>query len=209
MPSIYRSNRLGWHAFRKLFFKQESFMKAYQWTMLGLALDFLGIVVLSVEALRFFRGLSTAFEPPRVVIVDREEASEPQAVHGAFLPFTWWVIEHSLYGALLFLLLRLVLLPTGFDVWAWLVTPFHQLPFLGKVIATVVGFLILVLGVGELAHTIVRWAAGLPNIALTAMTSRVSSKTLGSIGFALICLGFLLQLYGTWVGRPTAILPAH
>ena|SRR4028119_1406677 len=189
-------------------------MPAYVWSLVGLLLDVIGVLLLSVEAIklenlrnireRLLIPLHEWSKPEQVQFVGPGDPGYENASTGNW-HFLWWFITHAGSGALTLYLIGLALSANLPGAIAAIDVSWAGLHSLAKVV--LVGFSLLItlpalIGVGEGWHYLLIWITGRFIAVANFVDRRTPDGTIGIIGVILAMLGFLLQFVGTWLGRP-------
>ncbi len=191
-------------------------VEAYQFSMLGLSFDIVGAFMVAVEAiklenLRAFRDrilnpMHAYTLSPRITWIDAADqpvAPEPPSVPadrypGLFMGLHYIaglaslaLVNRWLGGRIYHLLLR---------AGAWVL----EQPWYVVVVVAMAFVLLGVVGglwmIGELVHVGATRAVQLAMRALDFIDARTPDGTVGVLGFALLVVGFLLQMYGAYLG---------
>jgi hypothetical protein len=183
-------------------------MKPYHWTMLGLVFDIIGAFLVSVEAIKLenLRSLRSKVLAPvhAATLSPRIEFVEDRMVSAASRRFMLFYNGlHYLAGALLLVGVNYVssgwLLNLARSIMNWLSgKPWYVIVLLSLVFlwfGIVAGLWML----GELIHIAITRLTRLSLTALDFIDARTPNGTIGIIGFALLFLGFLLQMLAAYL----------
>jgi len=189
-------------------------MQAYQCSLIGLALDIVGVLLLSVEAIKLdnIRKLRTSFllpfhdwvKPAKVRFVD-SDGSEDTTSSTPDYGCLWWLFTHAGSGAVTVGLLGQFVRHKFPQASAIILQWFDVLATGWKVaIAMLLVILLpsLLIYVGEFWHYSLIWLTGGFISAADFVDRRTPDGTIGLIGVVLALLGFVLQFVGTWVSGP-------
>jgi len=189
-------------------------MQPHQWSLIGLLLDIVGLLLLSVEAIKLdnIRKLRTRFllpfhawvKPATIKFVDHDDSDDSTTTARDY-GCAWWLFTHAGSGAVTVgvvgLLLRRMSPRASVTMLEW----FAALGAGWKV--AVIALLVILLPnlliyVGEFWHYSVIWLTGGFVAAAEFVDRKTPDGTIGLIGVALALLGFIFQFIGTWVSRP-------
>jgi hypothetical protein len=189
-------------------------MQPYQCSLVGLLLDIVGVLLLSVEAIKLenIRKLRTRFllpfhdwvKPATIEFVDHSDSNNPKTAARDY-GCACWLFTHAGSGAvtvgMLGIVLRHMLPRASVTMLDWFAT--IRTGWKVAVIAMLVILLPNVLiYVGEFWHYSVIWLTGGFVAAAQFVDRKTPDGTIGLIGVALALLGFVLQFVGTWLSRP-------
>jgi hypothetical protein len=190
-------------------------MPAYVWSLIGLLLDVVGVLLLSVEAIkldnlrkiceRLLIPLHEWSKPEQVQIVGPGDPGYEYASAGNW-HFAWWLITHAGSGALTFFLIGVAFSANLAAATAGIATAWTDLHLVAKIVLGGFSFLItplILMGIGEGWHYLFISITGRFIAVANFVDRRTPDGTIGMIGVALAMLGFILQFVGTWLGRPT------
>ena len=191
-------------------------MQPYHFSMFGLGLDIVGAFLLAAEAiklenlralrdgvLRHVRALTLS---PRLIVLD--EAGRPVVPVRPLVPADRYprlfTALHNVVGLLVVVALnelldrRIYRLSEEIAAWAWGQAWYAGVPLL-------VLFVFVGLGpgswlVGELVHVAVENAMSISITVLDFIDARTPDGIVGVLGFSLLFAGFVLQMYGTYLG---------
>ena len=207
-------------------------MPPYLWSMLGLSLDICGAFLVAVEAIKLdnFRRLRDQFLPTLTLALespllrqpeDTDEAMESDPAYykrnlrrgfgrhdGLFLA------AHYAAGIIVVLLVNIGLSAVGIDGVQFLRSTLKLLDHIPLIvrdfILVVVSALMLIgglWGLGEVVHESSLRALRIIIRALDIIDRRTPDGSIGILGFVLLFVGFLGQMYGSWKGGHTQIRP--
>jgi hypothetical protein len=187
-------------------------MQPYYWTMTGLLFDILGALLLSVEAIKIdnFRQLRDRFLVP----IHRQTIS-PRITFGKGVDDTnfwsrhlgFFMSLHWVAGLIVFLVLNRIM--SGWMLAALANLALWFLSFTGwKLVAMLVlgiyGVVLFLLGIwmlGEVVHIALTFSTRCLVLLVEWIDRRTPTGSVGLIGFFLLFIGFLLQMYGTYSSR--------
>jgi hypothetical protein len=188
--------------------------------MIGLTLDILGAFFLAAEAIklenfarireRVLKPFNTTLKPNRIFYEADGSMRFERPTRLDAWGFAIWFIWHFLGGMILVgLALSLVKLLLGWDLLMTLwrarlgLVPWARWP-----VILFVGFQAALLTAafpGEMMHKLAELASRLPIHFLSWINRKAPNGTIGVIGFALLFVGFIGQMVGTWLGgQPSA-----
>jgi hypothetical protein len=186
-------------------------MKPYHWTIFGLLLDIIGAFLVSVEAIKLdnLRAFRTKILSPihTVTLSPKIKFVEDGMVSSASSRFMLFYNGlHYLAGFLLLVGVNYILNGRLLN-WSWSII--NWLSGKSWYVIALVGLLILIFLVfgivaglwmlGELLHMAITQLTRLPLVALDFIDARTPNGTIGIIGFVLLFLGFLLQMWSAYL----------
>ena len=191
-------------------------MEGYQFSMLGLGFDIVGAFLVAVEAIklenlralrdRVLKRMHEYTLSPRITFVD--DAGQPLGLVQPSVPAdrypTFFMGLHYLAGLGLVAAANELLSGSVYrlllrgGLWAlerpWYVTIAAALGFV--LFGIVAGLWML----GELVHVAITRSVQASIKALDFIDSRTPDGTVGVLGFLALLIGFLLQMYGSYLG---------
>jgi hypothetical protein len=199
----------------------EENMQPYHFSILGLALDIMGAFLVAVEAIklenlralrdRVLRRIHEYTLSPRIIFVDDAGHPlgrvQPPPVPADRYPGLFMGL-HYVAGLILLVILNHVL-----DGWVyssfikgglWVLDQPWYLAALLTLVFVIIGVVVGLWMLGELVHITLTVAMQVPIKIVDFIDARTPDGTVGIIGFLLLFAGFLLQMYGAYLGGRTS-----